>query len=145
MHVRAVKGRRRKGATSYLSTPRLPRHCRPAGIQFDWSELSVSRGLFPVARHGVRGCKAVNLSALIETTADEGNDRGATIPSTARRRRNPFLATPLIFSRLSRRFSHLLSHSGIRNMYIRQSATSSARFHTAAKRVTTLLLRFAAE
>lgn len=97
MHVRAVKGRRRKGATSYLSTPRLPRHCRPAGIQFDWSELSVSRGLFPVARHGVRGCKAVNLSALIETTADEGNDRGATIPSTARRR-GILSSPPLLFS-----------------------------------------------
>lgn len=101
----------------------LSRHCQSTGIQFDWSEFPVSRGLFPAAGQGVRRCKAVNLSALIETTADEGNDRRRTTVGG--------LVFPMardaeeIFSHFSPllafifRFSHLLSQSQLCNVNIR--------------------------
>lgn len=150
-----MKDRRRRGARRRLSTSRSPRHCRPVGIQFDCSEFPVSRGLFPAAGQGVRGCKAVNLSALIETTADEGNDR-----SLRRRQRlggdggrSRFLGgaiagkpslTPTFIFRLFLFSSPSLVLSGCSRIqssaamytYIHQSGASDARLRVTAEIVT---------
>jgi len=98
----------------YISTSRSLRYCRPAGIQSDWSEFPVSRGLFPTAGQDVRGCKAVNLSALIETTGgDEGIGWGRFVSSTVRRRENFFSLFPFLLAFISSFFFFIHSLSSV--------------------------------
>jgi len=142
-----------KGREVYISTSRPLLSAGRDSIRPE-RILGISRTL--PAEQGVRGCKAVNLSALIETTANEENCRRRRQGEERRAGRmgsrpvSPTLrdnARETFFSHLPPAlrflfafifpFSRLFSHSTFRTTCIfLRSAASGSRFHTAAKRVT---------
>jgi len=143
-----------KGREVYISTSRPLLSAGRDSIRPE-RILGISRTL--PTEQGVRGCKAVNLSALIETTANEENCRQRTErgeqgrggrmgsrPDGATTRERSSLISPLLLSPSLHflfafifPFSRLSSHSAFRTTCIfLRSATSSSRFHAAAERVT---------
>lgn len=128
----------------YISTSRSLHYCRLAGIQSDWSEFPVSRGLFPDDR--TRCSRMQSRKSLGANWNDDARRKRRRwgdqmrslrfLDSTMARKF--FLIFPLSFDAYFFPFFILSRIPQSRNVYIRSSATSSVRFHTAAKRMTTL-------